>query len=114
MSWMDLLKLVAAVASGLIVVIPLIIYIANFVKSSIREKNWPEVLAKVIDLMEVAESNFETGADRKKWVMSMLEACADSFDYDIDYNVISEMIDRLCAMCDAINASITDHKNIVD
>lgn len=114
MNWMDILKLIAAVASGLVIIIPLVIQIAKRGDQVVKEKNWPVVLAKVIELMETAEKMFEVGADRKAWVMEALRLCADSIDYDIDYDVISDMIDRLCTMSKVINAKINDNKNTAD
>ena len=40
----------------------------------------------------------------QEWVIAMLKACADDLNYEIDYNAIAEMIDRLCAMSKVVNA----------
>lgn len=104
MDWMEILKLVAAIASGLVAAIPLAIQLAKYVKQAIKEKNWGIVLKKVMDLMETAETKFAEGAERKEWVMAMLKASADGINYDIDYDAISEMIDRLCNLTKVVNA----------
>lgn len=103
MDWMEILKLVAAVASGLAAAIPLAIQLVKYVKQAIKEKNWGIVLQKVMDLMETAETKFAEGAERKEWVLAMLKASADGINYDIDYDAIAEMIDRLCNMSKVIN-----------
>lgn len=103
MDWMEILKLIAAVASGLAAAIPLAIQLVKYVKQAIKEKNWNQVLKKVMTLMETAETKFAEGAERKEWVLAMLKASADGINYDIDYDAIGEMIDRLCDMSKIIN-----------
>ena len=100
MKWYDVL---VAVLSGLAAVIPLVIQLVKYVKQAVKEKNWTQVMNKVIDLMEVAETKFKEGAERKEWVLAMLKAGADSINYDIDYDAVSEMIDTLCDMSKVIN-----------
>ena len=105
MNWMEVLKYVTAIVSGLAAAIPLVIQLIKYVKQAVKEKNWGVVLNKVMDLMEIAEKKFEAGADRKEWVLAMLKASADSINYDIDYSAISEMIDSLCDMSKVINSA---------
>lgn len=103
MDWMEVLKFIAAIASGLAATIPLVIQLVKYVKQAIKEKNWNVVLGKVMDLMQTAETKFDEGAERKEWVLAMLRASADGINYDIDYDAIGEMIDSLCAMSKVIN-----------
>lgn len=108
MDWMEILKLVAAVASGLAAAIPLAIKLVECAKQVIKERNWSIVIQKVMDLMEVAESKFAEGAERKEWVLAMLKASADGINYDIDYDAIANMIDRLCDMSKIVNAAVSE------
>lgn len=103
MDWMEILKLIAAIASGLAAAIPLVIQLIKYVKQAVKERNWGVVLSKVMSLMETAETKFAEGAERKEWVLAMLKASADSINYDIDYDAIGEMIDSLCDMSKIIN-----------
>lgn len=114
MDWVEILKIIAAIIAGLAATIPLIVQLVKYVKQAIKEKNWIVVLKKVIDLMKTAESKFEEGAERKEWVLAMLKASADSINYDIDYDVISEMIDGLCAMSKIVNAVISDADDVAE
>ena len=34
--------------------------------------------------MEIVEKKFNEGADRKEWVLAMIESSADIINYDID------------------------------
>lgn len=104
---MDWLEFTVAILSGLAAAIPLIVQLIKYVKQAIKEKNWAQVLNRVIDLMETAESKFAEGAERKEWVLAMLKASADSINYDIDYDAISKMIDTLCDMSNVINPPAT-------
>lgn len=103
MDWMEVLKYIAAIASGLAAAIPLVIQLIKYVKQAVKERNWGVVLSKVMSLMETAETKFAEGAERKEWVLAMLKASADSINYDIDYDAIGEMIDSLCDMSKIIN-----------
>ena len=67
-----------------------------YVQKAIKEKNWGEVLKLVMGYMEAAEEKFETGAEKKEWVLAMVKASADTVNYDIDMDVISKLIDDLC------------------
>lgn len=111
MDWMEVLKLIAAIASGLAAAIPLAIQLVKYVKQAVKERNWNVVLKKVMELMETAETKFEEGADRKEWVLAMLKAGSDGINYDIDYDAIAEMIDRLCDMSKVINPATPAEKN---
>lgn len=104
MDWMNYL---VSILSGLAIAIPLVVKLIEYVQKALREKNWNQLLKLVMNLMEEAEKKFETGAERKEWVLTMLKASADSINYDIDINAISELIDNLCDMTKAINASST-------
>jgi len=103
MNWVEL---VVAILSGLAATIPLVIQLVKYVKQTIKEKNWSQVLEKVMSLMETAETKFKEGAERKEWVIAMLKAGADGINYDINYDAIGEMIDKLCDMSKVINPAV--------
>ena len=54
--------------------------------------------------MKEAEKKFDTGVEKKEYVMSMIKASADTINYDIDMDAISDLIDSLCSMSKVINA----------
>lgn len=100
---MEWVKLAVSILSGLAAAIPLVIKLVEYVQKAIKERNWNQVLKIVMELMETAETKFESGAERKEWVLSMLKASADSINYDIDYQAIGDMIDSLCDFSKVIN-----------
>ena len=104
---MDVLNYILSILSGLVTaiaaIVTLTIKLVEYVKKAIKEKNWNEVLKLVMKYMEEAEGKFETGADKKEWVLAMIKASADTINYDIDINVISELIDNLCDMSNIVN-----------
>jgi hypothetical protein len=63
------------------------------------------MLKLVMGLMAQAEVNFEDGAERKQWVLSELRSMADTLNYEVDYIVVSEMIDALCDMAGKVNTN---------
>lgn len=88
---------------GLTTAIPLVVKLIEYVQKAVKEKNWNALLAMVMDYMEIAEEKFETGAERKEWVLSMVEASAATVNYDIDLAVIDKLIDSLCSMTKVVN-----------
>ena len=101
MEWYEIL---VSILSGLAVTIPLVVQLVRYVEAATKEKNWSKVLDLVIDLMKQAEVQFDKGSDKKQWVLSMIEASANTLNYDIDLEQISKLIDALCAMAKAVNA----------
>lgn len=101
---MEWINYAVSVLSGLAVAIPLVVKLVEYVKKAVKEKNWNQVLKLVMDLMAEAEKKFETGAEKKEWVLALVKASADSINYDIDTNAIGELIDSLCDMSKAVNA----------
>lgn len=97
------IQAIISILSGVAVLVPLMIKLIQFVQAGVKEKNWSQVLKLVMSLMADAEGNFESGAEKKEWVMGQLKALAGSIDYDIDWDVISEMIDKICDVSKEIN-----------
>ncbi len=85
-------------------IIPLVVKLVEYVRKAIREKNWSNVLALIINLMQEAEVQFDNGADKKTWVLEMVEASAGMLNYDIDLEQIGNLIDALVAMAKTVNA----------
>ena len=98
-------RLIVSVLSGLAATIPLAIQLVKYVRKTIQDKNWPEVVKLVTSYMERAETMFEKGADRKEWVMAMVKASADYINYPVDEDTLSKMIDSLCDMSKIVNGT---------
>ena len=101
MEWYEIL---VSILSGLVVTIPLVVKLVEYVKKAIQEKNWNNLLTLVMNLMAQAEEKFDNGADRKAWVLSMVEASAKTINYDVDLAQVGQLIDALCAMSKQVNA----------
>ena len=98
--WMGL---VISILEAIVIIIPLVYALINFVKKASKEKNWDALLQLVIDLMQQAELKFSDGASRKEWVLMMIKASADTINYDINLDKISTIIDDLCKMSKIVN-----------
>ena len=104
MSWVDI---VVSIMSGLAVCIPLVVKLVNVVSTYVKEKNWSQIVAIVLDLMKQAETLFAEGAARKAWVMAGVESAAKSINYNYDEvakQKVSDMIDAICATAKIVNA----------
>lgn len=98
------IQAIISILSGIAIIIPLIFELVKFIKAAAKEKNWGSVLNLVIKLMAEAEIKFETGEERKEFVINELKAISTTLNYDIDYEVISKLIDTLCDMSKKVNA----------
>ena len=105
MEWYEIL---INILSGLAVAIPLVIKLVEYVEKAIQEKNWNNLLSLVMNLMTEAEDKFDNGASRKEWVLSMVEASADTINYEINIDQVGELIDSLCAMSKKVNPPIAE------
>ena len=100
---MEWLELIIEILVGLSVLIPLVIKLVEYVKKAVKEKNWNIILALVMKYMAVAEEKFTNGADKKEWVLAMVAESAKAVNYDLDLQVIDNLIDELCAMSKQVN-----------
>lgn len=101
---MEWYEIIVSILAGIATAIPLVVKLVEYVKAAIMEKNWANLLVLVINLMKEAEVQFDNGADRRVWVLSMVEASADTINYAIDIEKVGELIDSLCAMSKVVNA----------
>ena len=104
MSWVEI---VVSIMSGLAVCIPLVVKLVNVVSTYVKEKNWSQIVAIVLDLMKEAETLFAEGAARKAWVMAGVDSAAKSINYNYDEvakQKVSDMIDAICATAKIVNA----------
>ena len=107
MDFLDWLKLIASVCSGLAVCIPLVHRVVALAKEAhIAEKSWAPVMKIVLELMKDAEKLYSDGASRKQYVMSAIQKTAVYVDYAIDMAIISQMIDDICAASKVVNAKV--------
>ena len=103
MSWVDI---VVSIMSGLAVCIPLVVKLVNVVSTYVKEKNWSQIVAIVLDLMKEAETLFSDGATKKAYVMASVESAAKSINYNYDEvakQKVSDMIDAICATAKVVN-----------
>lgn len=103
MNWYEI---IIANLPGICTSIILIVSLINWVVKAVKEKNWGEVVKLVTSLMVEAEAMFDTGAERKEWVLKMVMASSKGINYTIDEKAlasISDLIDNLCALSKKIN-----------
>lgn len=101
-------NIIVSILSGLCVCIPLVYKLITTVSKCVREKNWNDLLNLVMKFMSEAETMFQTGEERKNYVLMAVKASASTINYDIDMDVVSEMIDNLCALSKKVNAPKED------
>lgn len=82
---------------------PLVIALVKYVRQSIQEKNWNNLVKLVLELISTAEEKFETGAERKEWVISMVRTVENQINFDIDEETLSNLIDDLVNLTKKVN-----------
>lgn len=102
---MNILQAILSVISGIVILIPLMVELIKYIQSTIKEKNWSNLINMVLSLMSEAEFKFDTGEERKAFVMAELHSLSKTLNYDIDWEVISVMIDNLCEMAKNVNVN---------
>jgi hypothetical protein len=61
-------------------------------------------MALVMAYMADAEKMFQTGEERKQYVLLAIKASADTINYQIDMDQLSKLIDDLCELSKKVNA----------
>ena len=102
------IQAIISILSGVAIIVPLVIKLIEYVQKSAKEKNWSQMLVLVMNLMAKAEEMFDKGADKKEWVLAELHAVANTLNYDIDWDVVSEMIDKICDISKEINVEVKE------
>ena len=105
---MDILELLIEILAGLAVVIPLVIKLIEYVKKSTMEKNWNNLIRLLMNLMATAEEKFDNGADRKQWVIAMVQASANTINYPITEQELSDLIDNMVALTKKVNVPVQE------
>ena len=105
---MTVINFILEHAAAIVAIIGLLYTTVKFVTDAAQKKNWTALVALVMADMKTAEQEYVSGATRKEWVMSMLEAHAKACNYtltDDDITKISNMIDGMCDMAKTVNAA---------
>lgn len=110
MTNVEWVNVIVSILSGLAVAIPLVCKLVEYVKKAIEEKNWGQLVTLIMGYMEEAEKKFATGAEKKEWVMGMVESTAATINYPIDMEVVSALIDQLCSMSKVVNGKESESK----
>lgn len=101
------MELIIAIVVNVILAVgiatPLVIALVKYVRQSIQEKNWNNLVKLVLELISTAEEKFETGAERKEWVISMVRVAENQINFDIDEEMLGNLIDDLVDLTKKVN-----------
>ena len=100
---MEWLELIIAILSGIAACIPLVLKLIEYVKALAKEKNWGKLIVIVSNFMAEAEVLYSDGASKKEYVISSVMTMANTIDYPIDEDVLSELIDGLVTLSKKVN-----------
>lgn len=105
---MNYVQLSVLICMVLAVLIPLGVKFYNTSRELIEQKNWPRLVTAVSKYMSEAERLFREGADKKAWVLTMIQSTAEQLNYTLtenDMRNLSDLIDTLCAMSKIVNVN---------
>lgn len=105
---MEILELLIEILGGLMIVIPLVVKLVEYAKKSALEKNWNNLIRLLLNLIATAEEKFDNGADRKQWVIAMVQASANTINYPITDKELGDLIDNLVALTKKVNVAIPE------
>ena len=97
-------QFICIILAGAATAVPLVLQLVKYVRKAVEEKNWTRLLSLVLGLMEKAEGIFESGEQRKAYVMTAAKNLADTVGYEMEEDELSELIDSLCDMSKIVNA----------
>ena len=100
------IELVVDICGALVVCIPLVTKLCSTIAAFVKEKNWNKIIEMTMEYMTTAETMFETGAERKEWVLEMVKASASVSNFNLteeSFAKISELIDQICKTSKKIN-----------
>lgn len=101
------MELIIAIVVNVILAVgiatPLVIALVKYVRQSIQEKNWNNLVKLVLELISTAEEKFKTGAERKEWVISMVRVAENQINFDIDEEMLGNLIDDLVDLTKKVN-----------
>lgn len=95
--------IILPIISGIIACIPLVIKLIEVSQKITKEKNWTVVMQLVLKLMTEAEENYETGAERKEYVLDSIKTVQNTLNYEVDLDAIGAMIDSIAKTSKKIN-----------
>jgi len=102
------IELIIAIVSGMATCLPLAVKLIQITREAVKERNWTKMLDLVIELMEDAEEFLQDGASKKQWVLSGLKSLQGFAGFDIDDEVVSNLIDNLAGMSKNVNAQVIE------
>ena len=97
------LNIVVQILTTLVTLIPMLVALIKYVRMAIKEKNWNNLLSLILSLCATAEQQYSEGAEKKRWVMSMVKSSLDSINYEIDDETLSALIDSLIDLTTKVN-----------
>lgn len=100
---MDWVNLICQILSGLVVLIPLVYKLVEYVVKAGKEKNWQAYMKLLYEYIMEAESKFTSGADKKDWVMGLAEASGRAIGYELNSDELGKLIDGIIAMTKKVN-----------
>lgn len=95
--------IILPIISGIISCIPLVIKLIDVTRKNVKEQNWTVLMQLVLKFMAEAESSYETGAERKQYVLNNIKAIESTLNYNVDIDKIGAMIDSIVEASKRIN-----------
>ena len=100
---MEGIEIFKTIANILLIIVPIVYSIVSTFIHIIKTKNWNNLVELIYQWVVEAEKNYTTGADKKAWVMSMVQSTCKSMRIEFDENKFSSMIDNIVDITKQVN-----------
>ena len=97
--------IILPIISGLVACVPLVVKLIEYTQKAAKEKNWTALMHLILKLVAEAEENYTSGADKKSYVVDSIKTIKRTLNYDVDMNVVSEMIDSIIEATNKVNVN---------
>ena len=105
MNWESILQFVCIILAGAATAVPLALQLVRYAKMAVEEKNWTKLLELVLELMKNAEEIYESGPQRRDYVIDAVMQLGQRVGYTMEEEALGKLIDDLCAMSKTVNAA---------
>ena len=99
----EYIDLIIAICGAISVIVPLAIKYYNAIKALIKEKNYVKILDIMRGAATEAEKLYESGAERREYVLNIIKVSCDNLKVDYDEKRFDEELTKLIDATKEIN-----------
>lgn len=99
----DTITLIIQLLISIIPVSLLVVELVKYVKLSVKEKNWKQLVQLINSLVIEAEKLYTDGVEKEDYVVKMTMYAAEKINYEITEEEVREFVRNLIAVTNVVN-----------